>query len=174
MKTIITKNIIVLSIISLLLSLSACSKYEDGPWISFRSIEDRILGNYRVELLIKNDSDFTSFWNDNYDLTFIFHNAEDPTYYAHYMKVEGNIIVGGIPVHFFSESDYSVMINHDIVELSFQQHIDSTIFPNKYFYPLLLMPSDPYITFTLTRLAKNQMWLKHTNGCDSYIIHFKE
>ncbi len=172
MKTINIRNKIVLGLI--LLTTLGCSKFEDGPKISFRSVERRIVGDYRIELFKKNGSDLTTYWNENYDLTFIFHNADDPSYYAHYMKVEGNIIVGGDAITFFSENDYSVTVNHNEVELSFQQHIDTTVFPNMCFYPLLVMPNDAYLDFTVSRLTKDQLWLTHTNGSDVYEIHFKE
>ena len=42
---------------AVLLAMMGCGKYEDGPWISLTSIENRLLGHYHVQSVTMNGTD---------------------------------------------------------------------------------------------------------------------
>jgi hypothetical protein len=68
MKTII---LIFITII-LLLPFSGCKKYPEGPLISFRTIEKRIHGNWKVENYLVNGSDSINLLKNSYGDTINF------------------------------------------------------------------------------------------------------
>ena len=155
----------------------ACSKFEDGPDISFRSVYKRFTGEYRVEQITKNDTDLTDYWNQHYDLSFGFHRNEN--YRA---KEKMFVYVGG-----FIDScgkwkgnwdfyKFTLEVNKNV---SYKCHI--YLLPQSFgkqgFYPLILdtsMHINEPIIFTVTRLKDTEMWVKHSMGNDTYEIHFKE
>jgi hypothetical protein len=50
--------------IILLIFLFGCSRYDDGPAISFRSAKNRVLGTWKVEKLLINDLDSTELYRE--------------------------------------------------------------------------------------------------------------
>lgn len=52
----------------LIISITACKKYPDGPLISFRSKTERVANNWRVGQALDNGSDVTSSYN-KYELS---------------------------------------------------------------------------------------------------------
>ncbi len=56
------KKTIILIVIILLVFLLGCSRYDDGPCISFRSAKNRVLGTWKVEKLLINDLDSTELY----------------------------------------------------------------------------------------------------------------
>jgi len=48
-------NLIILLLLSFLFVFNSCSKYEEGPFISLRSVEKRIAGEYNLETYLIND-----------------------------------------------------------------------------------------------------------------------
>ncbi|HNQ67430.1 MAG TPA: hypothetical protein PKN32_03560 [Bacteroidales bacterium] len=45
-------KILILFFLSLLIAFNSCNKYEDGPFISLRSVEKRIVGDYTLSAYI--------------------------------------------------------------------------------------------------------------------------
>lgn len=56
------KKTFILTAIILLVFLLGCSRYEDGPCISFRSAKNRVLGTWQVEKLLITDLDSTELY----------------------------------------------------------------------------------------------------------------
>ena len=50
--------------IVLLIFLLGCSRYDDGPAISFRTAKNRVLGTWQVEKLLINDLDSTELYRE--------------------------------------------------------------------------------------------------------------
>jgi hypothetical protein len=51
--------IIALASFCALLTVNSCKKYEEGPYLSFKSREERISNTWRVDKFYKNDEDIT-------------------------------------------------------------------------------------------------------------------
>ncbi len=170
-----TKNIVLIIIISAM--LVACSKFEDGPAVSFRSIYKRFEGKYKVVKITKNDTDLTDYWNQHYDFTFGFYRndddyprAEEEMYADIYGKVDscGKWIGNGYLYPFVLEVKTFVRFRYSNYLLP--QH-----FSNQGFYPLVLdtsMHLSESVRFTITRLSDTEMWVEHSRGNDTYEIHF--
>lgn len=67
------KSIIILFISTLLMSfLGSCKKYDEGPWISLRSKEKRMSGEWEVQKFLVNGYDSTNYFNKYDNAHFIF------------------------------------------------------------------------------------------------------
>ena len=172
-----TKNIVLLMIISAM--FIACSKFEDGPDISFRSVYKRFLGEYRVVQITKNDTDLTDYWNQHYDLTFGFiQNVSDYPRSAKkmYADIYGKVdSCGEWKIHGQS-FPLSLEIDKE-VRFFYTNLLYPPQFSNQGFYPLVMdtsMHLTESVIFTITRLKDTEMWVKHSMGNDTYEIHFKE
>ena len=175
MKTII-KNIFVLTLILAL--FSSCSKFEDGPKISLRSIEKRIYGTYRIEYFSKNGTDLTSYWNQYYDLDFIIKEISPADIGDHIgMETKGYIDSCGF-WKYYKASLYSLNYKDDSTDPTiymFNYVYDTSWYPDRYIYPLIVDVSTHYNDpFHITRLTMDELWLNHSVGNDYYEIHFKE
>ena len=174
MKTII-KNTFVFTLI--LAMFSSCSKFEDGPKISFRSIEKRIYGTYRIEYFSKNGTDLTSYWNQYYDITFRFYYDEFGVYPEIYGKsVKGYIDSLGYMKYFVAYGSHFYIEKSDKITISFSCTIfDSTWYPGRELFPIITYwdnyPTEPY---TVTRLTNDELWLEMEDDNDLYEIHLKE
>ena len=174
MKTII-KNTLILALILVL--FSSCSKFEDGPKISFRSIEKRIYGIYRIEYFSKNGTDLTSYWNQYYDLDFEIRSTTDYHDYPFGMKVTGCMDSCGVckPYGTYLYSlDYKCENREASISMD-NSIYDSSWYPNRYLYPLIIDLSTQVVErFYITKLTMSELWLTHTDGTNFYEIHFKE
>lgn len=59
-------------VLALVFSMHGCKKYEDGPLLSFRSKEKRVVNSWKIEKYLNNDIDKTSEltvtnWNEIYN-----------------------------------------------------------------------------------------------------------
>jgi len=59
MKTILLK---IGTVLFILLLISSCKKYDEGPWISFRTKEKRIIGTWEVNKFYVNGNDSSQFF----------------------------------------------------------------------------------------------------------------
>lgn len=175
MKTKTFRNILALALI--LASVLGCSKFEDGPKISFRSIIKRIYGKYQIEYFSKNGTDLTDYWNQYYNLTFKFLKAEaGGGENCSYVEIVGSIDSSGTWKD-YSIYNYAYFESSDEVTISlYNCLIDTTIFPaERLLYPLVINLGDGRpIIFTITKLSNKEMWLFYEEGYDDYEIHYKE
>jgi hypothetical protein len=67
------KNILIKigTVLFIVLLLGSCKKYDEGPWISFRSKEKRIIGTWEVQ----------AFYVNGYDSTQFFRKYDSPNFY---------------------------------------------------------------------------------------------
>lgn len=176
MKTKSIRNIFALALI--LFSVFSCSKFEEGPKISFRPVLNRIYGLYRIEYISRNGVDLTSTWNQYYDITFSFYYDERGVYPDIYGKyVKGYIDSAGYDKFFTATSGHMGIEIEDSVVISMANSIwDSTEYPDREFYPIITYHGGSYpdIRYVVTRLTDDEMWLRHTNGNDEYEVHLKE
>jgi hypothetical protein len=174
MKTIIKNTLVLALILPLFFS---CSKFEDGPKISFRSIEKRIYGTYRIEYFSKNGTDLTDYWNQYYDISFKFYRDYDGSWPDIYGKsVKGYIDSLGY-MKFFTSYGYHFNFNigNEVTLQMTNTVFDSTWYPNRELFPIITYwgngPVEPY---AITKLTKDEMWLELEDGNDFYEIHMKE
>jgi hypothetical protein len=176
MKTKSIRNIFALALIPF--TVFACSRFEDGPKISLRSIKKRLLGNYKIEYFSKNGNDLTSDWNQYYDLTFDFHDSPDerPLENKFYIKTSGMIDSCGTWKYYEVAYGTTIEDKGDSVTFTMANYlIDTAAYPERLFYPVILYAfNDNGARLKLTRLTNDEIWITHTNGDDVYEIHFKE
>ena len=168
------KNTLVFALILAL--FSSCSRFEDGPKISFRSIEKRIYGTYRVEYFSKNGTDLTDYWNQYYDLTFMFYRSNDGEH-NNYTVTKGCIDSLGCWKSYTSGYRLLGLTIDGNVEISMKNSVyDTTNYPGRILYPLIVYGYDSLSTprFTLMRLTNTEIWMEHTYGNDIYEVHLKE
>jgi hypothetical protein len=84
---------IILILIVLTAVLEGCKKYEEGPWLSFRSAEKRIYGIYRLTQYDVNNIDSLVLFNDSLCDTLQFYHSEDSN--TNVLKIDGRQNDGG-------------------------------------------------------------------------------
>lgn len=158
----------------LLITTIACSKFEDGPNISFRKITNRMVGKYRIVYFSKNEVDITSFWVQNYDLIFSIYKQDMGSSDFLGYTVNGNIICDDT-IKRYQYVDYFEVFIHDNVTVKMRNYFrDSLQYPDRLLYPVFTLPNQVRPIFTVSRLTNDEMWLEHEIGYDRYEIHFKE
>ncbi|HRW21473.1 MAG TPA: hypothetical protein P5509_05825 [Bacteroidales bacterium] len=80
------KTYLLFSII-LLIFLIGCSRYDDGPWISFRSAKNRVVGTWQVEKLLIDGLDSTELYREQigceWEFTDELRNGEGSSFYLY-------------------------------------------------------------------------------------------
>lgn len=167
MKTNLIRNIFVLALI--LVTAFGCSKFDDGPWISFRSAENRIEGGWEVQKFYKNSEDLSEFYINNYNWTFYFGSAdpEDPS--------QPGCMCSQIRRGCVYDSLDTIVVSNYFSFWSFYGE-DSLCMP------ILSWPGEqpPYCglfplypgvsKFKILKLTNNKMWLEYTDGDDVHAI----
>ncbi|PKP04814.1 MAG: hypothetical protein CVU11_03625 [Bacteroidetes bacterium HGW-Bacteroidetes-6] len=177
MNTKTIRNILALTLI--LATVLGCSKYEDGPWISFRSPEKRISSHvWYVESYKKNDIDLTVEWKDSYDWGFDFHpytenyppspnsdisvfvNSQDYSngfgvWHFHVINFQNDSYDKSKLVLWFNLVDTSGLMNSDTIGI----------------FPLCTRITTEY---EITRLTEKEMWWQYTDSLNNvYTIKLK-
>ncbi len=159
MKTFLIKSALFILIGILPLS---CKKYEEGPWFSLRSIENRINGNWKLEYLYINDNDSTSRVKEQecYDKLLIKINSKTPKTGSWqmykgptFLNVYGTCFIGGKNCNEFNIWNFR----------------DSSCFQSVGAY---LRPGE--FNWTITRLTNKQFWIKTTWNNQRTWAHFKK
>jgi len=170
MKTKSIRNIFVLALI--LFTVFGCSRYEEGPCISFRSVLDRIEGEYEVVYLSKNDIDITQNWKDSCDWHFYFDDNENTPQKEQMLDFGGKFYVDDSLVQIIGEDMYAFDKNKKELFLGLFGYYVFGI----YAYQSDPIGMNPFITgsarnFDITRLTPTELWLKkeYSNG-DVYIV----
>jgi len=167
----------VLVLVFILALFTACSKFEDGPKISFRSIEKRIYGTYRIEYFSKNGTDLTDYWNQYYDLTFeYFREDESASSYENYVHVKGNIDSLGVWKYYYISYPIGLTKDHEIIVSMDNVIYDTTDYPDRVLYPIITYAYDinRRPRFEITRLTNTEIWMNHSEGSDIYEVHLNE
>jgi len=70
----IKQRILIVLLLSIAFIPFSCKKYDDGPFISFRSVTKRLLGEWEVKQFLKGGDDLSQFYKDSCgcDLEFVF------------------------------------------------------------------------------------------------------
>ena len=170
MKTIL-KNIFALILILAL--FTACSKYEDGPWISFNNAKSRIKGEYYVEYFSVGGTDITQVWNDSCNWTFKLYDDEETREVETILYYSGNIYKNGTWHNVSYFGVYSLIDDNKSVRFDMNGYYENgTYYDDQVgIFPLSTGATH---TFTIIRLTYDELWLRFGTGSESYEIHLKE
>lgn len=182
-------NVIVVAIILAL--FASCSKYEDGPWISFRSAGSRINGSYVVQEFTINNIDITDYYKDSCNCEFVFE------YTGCYSCDDDN------PSHPCEGTDGKITLICPNNNYNFDIGYDTLLTTSTYSYPFncfnfsngnkginaLLGERDtanirigmyPFNVgdemnyFEILRLTKDELWLRFTDDNSDFVIKLLE
>ena len=147
---------------------ASCSKYEDGPWISFRSVDKRIGGSWHVYYFKVNDIDKTDYWISNYNWSFRFYTYSDfPEETSKMFRMYDIVFPDNcVPDTVGIQYGYGRWnMEDDDLGFGFSFLTDSgiTITDTCGLFPVL---SATYIEWKVRRLKSNDFWLelKESNG----------
>jgi len=170
MKTKSIRNIFALALI--LFTVFGCSRYEEGPCISFRSPESRLCGKkWHVVSFMKNDSDLTSQWTTNYNWRLYFdgYNDSELDECASFDVYDGNINNATGSWNFDSDDPDGVSVNVSIIHIGFCMMNNTYVVDG--IYPLISRVRNKY---TILRLKHDELWLSHTDSLQNvYVIKFE-
>lgn len=135
------RKVIVISLVIMLLSLAfdSCTRYENGPAISFRSPASRIVGEWHLTDLLVNDKHEQTLFDIESSTVFVMN--EDGTYSYSVQMVRS-----------LNERTGLWMFGEDKTELVLTE-IDS-------------INGNSEHSYKITRLSRSEMWL--VNGSDEY------
>ena len=88
-NSIVNMNLLIASVITLMVTMGGCKKYEEGPFISLRTKTERIANTWRVDEYFLNNTNQTSTidtWMPNYTQTF----TKEGTYSYHTNFFDGS------------------------------------------------------------------------------------
>ena len=168
--------------LTLLLACSfySCKKYDEGPLISLRSVQKRLLGKWEVKQFLKDDIDLTNFYTDSCGCTLTF--------------VYDDVSMQGVPVQAFIidciVNDWNT--NTDELGLnrneycmsnwSFSTDKKSLLLKMGYnndhryrwgMYPLTVSPY--YVSsFEIIRLTNKELWLRFDDINNIYNFKFEK
>jgi hypothetical protein len=132
-----------IAIICSLLFLFSCSKYPDGPSISFRTAKSRLTNTWVINTAYENGEEKTADFNAafaGYTLTI----KKDETYFLSYSPFS----VGS-----YSESGVWTF-NGDKTQVTFQKN-----------------SSSDQTTWTIDKLESKELWAKYVDGSTTYEVH---
>lgn len=139
-----------LAVSFILITISACSKYEFGPDVSLRTKKGRLANDWELVDIVKNRMDTLGIMNTEMELTF------DRDYNVASTITYKNTSIGDSIVEFEGEWTF----DNDGIDLIIIQ-TDSAGQKDANLYEILL-------------LSKDELWLSEISGTDEYIYYFEE
>lgn len=162
----------VLAFLGILLILSGCNEYDDGPCLSFKKPDRRLTGSvWKVESFVRNGEDITDQWVTNYNWYYSFRQNEDrdledrsPLYIT--TNIPSNSGCDGS----WYFCDFSAHFDYEKLLFSCWTSIGDT---TKYgIYPLI---TNDGISYDIKRLSSSQLWIEHTDSAGVlYQIKFSD
>ncbi len=151
------KTGIYFSLFVIIISLTACKKYEESPWLSFRTAEARICGKWTVENYYENGADrFKDFEGEplycsQYEFTDVNH-ASESIYTTVISGCKGPVQSG-----WWLLNDKNQKLSLTLRLYDNPQH-----------------PLETHSVWRILRLTKKEFWIETTFNGKTYEIHFKE
>lgn len=145
-----TKQMKTLKLTTLLLALAmvfgfTSCKYEEGPAISLRTKKARVAGDWYVNEVIDSDGSGETYPNDRSD---VYTFEKDGNAINIYSYSSGGSTIYDIETFEWKFTDSKKKMRWTFDDGSFE-------------------------TFEILKLKNNEMWLKHSDGSDSYEVHFE-
>ena len=167
MKTKLLKNIFTLMMI--LVCIVGC-RYDDGPLISLRSPEARLVGTWRVVGFEKNGVSVLEEWRSQYDwrLTFFDKNSD------HYFEVKNcNCYVDTADVTLTSSSGHWILDNETEIGFGFSfVYLYDIVCDSTGMYPLI---TGTWVDFDILKLSNSKLWLNTTDSLDNdYLLKLEK
>jgi hypothetical protein len=150
-------------IILLFLLAVSCKKYEEGPLLSFRSAEKRLLGKWQVEMVSVNDANQTPAYLmlDLDEFSYNIFSDWSGKYYINAVDAQDHVVV---------QSPLS--INKKKTEITFRME---TVSPYESQAQRILDFFPPFIVenkWQILRLKNDELWISNICENGTYIIHF--
>ena len=134
-----------LSLLCTLLAGSGCKKYEDGPYLSFKSRTDRVSNTWKVEKVLKNDEEITVAFNQDLpDLRITFSTNGILT---------RNVKVNGIP--YTVTGQWAFQSDDEEIHIT----IDTQLYTEDSVWVIL-------------KLMEDELWVNYSINKDVYEVHF--
>jgi hypothetical protein len=137
--------IVSLSLLCTLLAGSGCKKYEDGPYLSFKSREERISNTWKVGKVLKNEEEITPLVNT--DLP----------------NLKWTFSTNG-------EATRSVDVNGTTVTVAGQWALQSDDEEIRIVIDSQLYSEDT--VWVIIKLMEDEFWVRYAINKDSYEVHF--
>ncbi len=148
------KKIFFLFISTLITLLASCSKFEDGPWISFRSEEKRLVGDWTLKSLTVDGVDSLSYWNNYFESECTF-SFKPPTLDVHPLHIDW-IRNDSI---FYKIIGNCCCIREDLLTAIYiQEDKKSSGFP--LWFILFSKPRGLIVEWKITRLKYKELWFQ--------------
>jgi len=169
MKTKSIRNIFVL--VLLLVFVVAC-RYEDGPLISLRYAETRLVGTWRVTGFEKNGVSVLEEWRSQYDWKLTFFGKESDHYFT---ATNCNCYIDTADVTIRTADGKWMFGNDNYTRLNFafgfHYGTDKTCI-GMGMYPLI---SGYGLHFDVLKLSNSKLWLNTTDSLDNdYLLKFEK
>lgn len=167
------KQFLLLIFAMILLSFfSSCMKYEDGPFVSFKSEQNRLQGEWLLKYFTVNGTDSLEFYNNYYgqECMFSFRRFGDENSYSdpyeiiwgdtanNYYKAVGSY--EGIGNEFVYVYDYIDFSTTDLKPLSYLAHA-------------YLCNGCNSLEWPLTKLKYHEVWFKISINDKEYELHLE-
>lgn len=127
--------------VCLLLTLNSCKKYDEGPYLSFKSREDRISNTWGIEKIYKNDEEIAVTQEEGWKWTFSKNGTISRRFYF-------------MGILYIANGTWSLESADEEI------HINLTS-------PLYNENS----VWIITKLMEEQLWVKYADNGDNYELH---
>lgn len=161
------KLLFIVLIAGTLLPLS-CSKFENGPSVSFRSLEKRFEGEWLLKYFTVDGIDSLSFWNSFFgnECDFKFYGCENVYPYECIFEIHWGITDS---VFYNVSGAHGGLRDAWLGPISFVEESNGSAFPLWFMaYP---MPRDALVEWTITKLKYKEMWLEMDVNNKHYELH---
>ncbi|MGD9492714.1 MAG: hypothetical protein AB7V36_05120 [Bacteroidales bacterium] len=169
MKTKSIRNIFVL--VLLLVFVVAC-RYEDGPLISLRYAETRLVGTWRVTGFEKNGISVLEEWRSQYDWRFTFFDRYSDRYF---LVSNCDCYVDTADVILTTASGHWILDNDNESEIGFGYsfvYLYDLACDSIGVYPLI---SGHWVDFDIMKLSNSKLWLNSKDSLDNdYLLKFEK
>jgi len=161
---------------------TSCSKYEDGPLISLKSKQNRLLGVWKVVEFIKDNEDLTKFYQDTCgcDLEFAYDTSPDsPNSKWQHVNLLCDINNWNyfppdeylINTFYFTQGGWNLSKDRRFIWVNLGHDNDS-----RYrwgMYPLIICQFF-WVPVEILRLTDNDLWVKYEDFENVYTIKFEK
>lgn len=156
----------------ILFALIGACRYEDGPLISLRYAETRLVGTWRVTGFEKNGVSVLDEWRAQYDWRLTFFGKESDHYFT---ATNCNCYIDTADVTLTSASGLWLFYNDNETKLSFKfnfKYYDFKPCKGMGVYPLI---SGYSLDFDILKLSNSKLWLNTTDSLENdYLVKFEK
>lgn len=141
----------------------SCSKYEDGPGISFRSAEKRLSGKWRVSQILYDEKDITvAYYSNKYDLyPFNIFSDWSKSFFISITHPDGSII---------AQSPLSLNKKKNVMTFGMQPETSYDKIAKDIF--AIIPPLSAENNWNILRLKNDEFWIRTTFETNNFELHF--